>query len=101
VLKKETVSLTDKMTEFVERLSVGEITALQSLLSLEPTRGEWVVTFLAALEFSRLKKMKLHQQETYQPVYVELLEAVTNFDLNLASGFEPEPPKVNLEEIQP
>jgi segregation and condensation protein A len=91
VLKKETVSLTDKMTEFVERLSVGEITALQSLLSLEPTRGEWVVTFLAALEFSRLKKMRLHQQDTYQPVYLELIEAVTNFDLNFASGFEPEP----------
>lgn len=92
VLRKETVSLTDKMIEFVDRMGVGEIKALHSFLSLEPTRGEWVVTFLAALEFSRLKKMRLHQQATYDPVYMELIEAVKDFDLNLAQGFEPEKP---------
>jgi hypothetical protein len=32
--------------------------------------------------------MRLHQEGTYQPILVELLEALTGFDTALASGFE-------------
>ncbi len=90
VLKKETVSLTDKIKEFGDRLPLGKMTELRSLLSDFPDRPEIVVTFLASLELSRLKKMKLHQEVTFAPIYLELLQALDNFDLTSASGFDAE-----------
>ena len=88
ILKKETVSLSDKITEFATRLKVGKVEEMRALLSADPTKAEIVVTFLASLELSRLKKMRLYQQETYQTIYVELLESLEKFDSELASGFD-------------
>lgn len=47
-----------------------------------------MVTFLASLELSRLKKMRLHQEITYSPIFLELLESLKEFDLDLAASFE-------------
>ena len=88
VLKKETVSLTDKMLEFGDRLTVGKPTGMSKVLSAVPTRPEIVVTFLASLELSRLKKMRLHQQVVYEEIFMELLESLKNFNFSLATGFE-------------
>lgn len=88
ILKKETVSLTDKIMEFADLIPVGKLIELQTLLSAAPSRTEIVVTFLAALELSRLKKMRIHQEEVYSVIYLELLETLVNFDSNLASGFD-------------
>ena len=88
ILKKETVSLEDKFNDFAERLEVGKLTELSKLLSAIPTRAEVVVTFLASLELSRLRKMKMHQDGTYQAIYVELLESLKGFNSQLASGFD-------------
>lgn len=88
VLKKETVSLTDKIMEFSTRLRVGEMTEMRALISDLGSRPETVVTFLASLELSRLKKMRLYQQETYREIYLELIEALEGFNLQLASGFD-------------
>lgn len=90
ILKKETISLSEKIEEFGEKLKVGKPTGLRTLLSFVPTRQEIVVTFLASLELSRLKKMRVHQEKTYEEIYLELLESLKGFDLNLASGFEAE-----------
>ena len=48
------------------------------------------MTFLASLELSRLRKMRLHQEKTYAEIYLELLESLKNFDMNMARGFEAE-----------
>ncbi|HLD99969.1 MAG TPA: segregation/condensation protein A [Bdellovibrionota bacterium] len=88
VLKKETVSLTDKIVEFGHRLQIGKLTELRTLLSVAPSRPEIVVTFLASLELARLKKAKLYQEEVYREIYLELLETLANFNVQLASGFE-------------
>jgi segregation and condensation protein A len=90
VLRKETVSISDKIMEFSSRLSVGRLTELKELLSPIASRPETVVTFLASLELSRLKKMRLHQEGTYNPIFLELLEALQSFDMTLASGFDSE-----------
>jgi segregation and condensation protein A len=78
VLKKETVSLSDKILEFGDRLPVGELVEFRNLLSISPSRAEMVVTFLASLELSRLKKMKLYQEETYTAIYLQLLALKQN-----------------------
>ena len=87
VLQKETVSLADKIAEFAERLEVGTPMALRALLSAVPARAEIVVGFLASLELSRLRKLRVHQEGVYQPIYVELLESLKGFNLGLATGF--------------
>jgi hypothetical protein len=58
-----------------------------------PTKPEIVAAFLATLELSRLKKMRVHQEMTYAPIWLELLESLKNFDENMADGFDnPNPP---------
>jgi segregation and condensation protein A len=89
VLKKETVSLTDKILEFADRIPMGKLVEMRNFLSESPSKTEIVVTFLAALELSRLKKMRLFQEQVYSDIYMELLEVLTNFDTNLVNGFDP------------
>ncbi len=88
VLRKETVSVTDKIMEFSVKLPLHQLIELRSLLNPMPTRGEIVATFLAALELGRLKKMRLFQEEAYSAIYLELLESLLNFDTKLAESFE-------------
>ena len=90
ILEKETVSLSDKIMEFSSKLPVGKPTDLRSMMSVNPPKPEVVVTFLASLELSRLKKMRLHQDQEviYSPIFLELLETLRDFDLNLAASFE-------------
>ncbi len=88
VLKKETVSLADKIVDFADRLQIGKMTEFTKLMDAVPFRPEVVVTFLASLELSRLRKLKIHQNETYAPIYLELVECIKNFNFSLASGFD-------------
>lgn len=88
ILKKETVSLATKITHFADRLTVGKLTGMSTLIDEMKSRPEVVVTFLASLELSRLKKMRLHQEGTYQEIYVELLESIHGFNTQLATGFD-------------
>jgi segregation and condensation protein A len=88
VLRKETVSLAERIVQFGEKLSIGQVTALAQLVGEQPSRAEWVVSFLASLELSRLKKMKVYQEKTYDPIYVELLESLEGFNSQLATGFD-------------
>jgi segregation and condensation protein A len=88
VMKKETVSLAEKIKEFASKLNLNQITALQTLVADEKVRGEWVVAFLASLELSRLKKIEIHQAEVFAPIYVELVQELDSFDTTQASGFE-------------
>jgi hypothetical protein len=74
--------------EFGSHLEVGKLRELSAVVSDTGARPEWVVAFLASLELSRLKKMRLHQEVTYSTIYLELLESLKNFDLHLATGFD-------------
>ena len=88
ILRKETVSLTDKIRDFKSRLPLGKLTELARLMAESPEKNEVVVTFLASLELGRLKKLRLHQNETYAPIFLELLESLEGFDEKMASGFD-------------
>ena len=88
VMKKETVSLAEKLKEFGRRLTPHQITALSEMIEATQTRGEWVVGFLASLELSRLKKLKIYQEQPFDPIFIELLDAMIDFDVTQASGFD-------------
>ncbi len=82
------ISLSQRIIELREHLTLGEMKEMRSLLSAVPERTEIVVTFLASLELSRLKKLKLYQDGTYEPIFLELIESLETFNLGLASGFD-------------
>lgn len=88
ILRKETVSLASKIIEFRDKLKVGKVTEFRSLLSSLPTRPEIVAAFLATLELSRLRKMRVHQEAAYAEIWLELLESLNNLDANMVDGFE-------------
>lgn len=88
VLRKETVSVAEQIAVFADRLEVGKPTELRSMLSALPTIPEVVVTFLASLELSRLKKLRLYQDGAYQSIYLELLEDIKYMRLGLATEFD-------------
>lgn len=88
VLKKETVSLSDKIQQFADRLAPGRLTDFRELLSALADRSEVVVTFLASLELSRLRRLRLHQEEPFQAIFLELLQSLKDFNVDLAVGFD-------------
>lgn len=88
ILKKETVSISSKIADFANNLEIGKPKELRSILSADPSKAEVVVTFLASLELSRLRRLRVHQELTYSPIYLELIASLENFDLNMASGFD-------------
>ena len=88
VMKKETVSLQEKIQEFIRKLPPQKIMALETLISDTKLRGDWVVGFLAALELSRLRKLLIHQEKTFDPIYVEMIEDMIHFDSRQISGFD-------------
>jgi segregation and condensation protein A len=104
VLRKETVSLSSKITDFADKLTMNEITAMRSLISALPTKGEWVVTFLASLELARMKKVKVFQEGNYQDIYVQMIDKIEAYEIKLANGFDDpnvEPPvDKDLAEVQ-
>ncbi len=101
ILKKETVSISDKIMEFKIFLHIGEMKLFNDLFQKNSGRGEVVVTFLSSLELSRLKILALHQQEIYGPLYLELLKALNDFDISNAIGFNSPPAKTSTPEPQP
>lgn len=88
LLKKETVSLSDRIMQLGDRLEIGKVTNMEDLMEVNPLKPEKVVTFLAALELSRLSMMKTYQDGTYQAIFVELLESLQSFNVRLATGFD-------------
>ena len=88
ILKKETVSLAEKILDFADRMEIGKLTGLRALLRDPNSRPETVVSFLASLELGRLRKMRLHQEKAYEEIYVELLESIKGFNTDLARGFD-------------
>ncbi|MDR3608399.1 MAG: segregation/condensation protein A [Oligoflexia bacterium] len=94
VLRKETVSIAGKIVEFRDRLKAGQLTGLHSLLVDQNSEAEAVVTFLASLELSRMRKMRLHQERTYAEIYLELLESL--HDINESDAFEFDTPNSEI-----
>jgi segregation and condensation protein A len=88
ILKKETVSLSEKIVDFADKIDLGEMKELRSLMRNSHDKPEIVVTFLAALELARLKRFKVHQEKTYSEIWVEVVQSLKNFNLDLASGFD-------------
>lgn len=90
VVKRDRLSIKEKLIELKNNLSVGSKTTLDKLINNKESTEETVITFISLLELARLQKLDVFQNEEMGEVYVEVKEALDSFDVETADGFDPE-----------
>lgn len=108
VVKRDRLSIKEKLKFLKSNLKVGEQTTFDSLLeqdgnfkATEPAaEGEEVkssmdnivITFISLLELARLKRINVFQNEDRSTIYVNVVRSLEDFDVEQANGFEDENP---------
>lgn len=93
VVKRDRLSIKEKLIELKNRLEVGAKTTLTQLINEQNDRDEVVITFISLLELARLHKLNVFQNEPGGDIYVEVTDSLESFDVETADGFEPEDEK--------
>lgn len=96
VVKRDRLSIKEKLIELKNRLEVGAKTTLAQLLNIAGDRDETVITFISILELARLNKLDVFQNEHTGDIYVEVVNSLDSFDVETADGFEPEDQKEEI-----
>jgi segregation and condensation protein A len=73
VIDFERFSITEKISELMDRLKVHERLTFHEIFEPDTSRAELIITFLAILEMTRLRLTRLIQAEPLAPIYIELL----------------------------
>lgn len=91
VVKRDRISIKEKLIALKNTLKVGVMTEFDSLLDKTQTGViDKVITFISLLELARLKRLEVFQNETMGTIYIEVKEDLQSFDVDTADGFEPE-----------
>lgn len=91
VVKRDRVSIKEKLIHLKEQLKMGETVEFDRLLDPNETSViDKVITFISLLELARLKQLQVYQNEAMGTIYVEVKEDLSSFDVNTADGFDPE-----------
>jgi segregation and condensation protein A len=90
VIKRDRLSIKEKLKFLKEKLSVGEHTELNSLIESDKGIIDIVITFISLLELARLKKVEIFQNEDRGNIYVDVVSSLDSFDVETANGFEAE-----------
>ena len=90
VIKRDRLSIKEKLQFLKDYLKKGERTDFEHLLDRDGKRAvdNILITFISILELARLKKVSIFQNEHTGNIYLDVLESLENFDVNLADGFE-------------
>jgi segregation and condensation protein A len=96
VVKRDRLSIKEKLIELKQNLEVGAQTTLQKLINVEKGQNDIVITFISLLELARLNKLDIFQNEAMGEIYVEVKESLDQFDVETADGFEPEEENENI-----
>ena len=73
-IKKEPVSLEDKITSVMDYARKHRKFSFRKMLESQPDRLEVVVTFLALLELMKIGKIQLIQEHLFDDMEIETLE---------------------------
>lgn len=90
-IKKEPVSLEDKILTVLGYARKHRSFSFRQMLERQSDKLEVVVTFLAILELMKMGKIQLTQEHTFDDMYIETLEAEgeeTELDLEEIAGLE-------------
>lgn len=92
VLKRDRLSIKEKLQFLKSHLTVGERFDFENLLEIdgEPGIDNIVITFISLLELARLKKITVFQNENFGNIYVNVSKSLDDFDIETANGFEEE-----------
>lgn len=91
VVKRDRLSIKEKLVRLKSMLKVGETTQFDRLLDENETGIiDKVITFISLLELARLKKLQIFQNEDMGNIYIEVKESLDSFDPETANGFDPE-----------
>lgn len=91
VVKRDRLSIKEKLVALKTMLKEGETTQFDSLLDKNETGIiDKVITFISLLELARLKKLQIFQNEDQGAIYIEVKESLDSFDPESANGFDPE-----------
>ncbi len=86
-IKGEEVTVSDKMEELLELTRTRKKFLFTDLFEgKQVTVRLLVATFIAVLELTRLKKLRVRQDEAYADIHVEAVEDTVNPDGTLAEG---------------
>ncbi|GAC1574939.1 MAG: hypothetical protein NVS3B20_06570 [Polyangiales bacterium] len=66
------ITITERIHELCEVLRMRPKLAFDELFAGHQTRSEYVITFLALLEMTRLRMTRVFQSEPYSPIHIEL-----------------------------
>lgn len=110
VVKRDRLSIKEKLKFLKSNLKVGEQTTFDTLLEQDGRAEEGkdpidniVITFISLLELARLKRINIFQNEDRSTIYVDVTKSLEDFDVDQANGFEEEgattPPPATEEEV--
>lgn len=86
-IKGEEVTVSDKMEELLQLIESRKSFLFTDLFEGKPVTVRLLVaTFIAVLELTRLKKLRVRQDEAFADIHVEAVENTVNADGTLAEG---------------
>lgn len=71
-IKRQTLSLREKMVHILERLTPGEHIRFEQLFSIDEGREGVVISFVAILELMRDGLIKIVQHDSFAPIHVKV-----------------------------
>ena len=74
-VQRETLSVRERMSKVLEKLSADDFTDYTSLFTIEEGRRGVVVTFLAILELMKEQLIELVQSDTFAAIYVKAVSS--------------------------
>lgn len=92
VVKRDRLSIKEKLIFLKSYMQEGVQTNFMELVENggEMDTDNVVITFISLLELARLKKISIFQNEDKGNIYVDVIETLADFDVDVANGFEPE-----------
>jgi segregation and condensation protein A len=98
VVKRDRISIKEKLVSLKNNLKMGVKTEFTKLLDAEKFGdGDKVITFISLLELARLNKIEVYQNEDLGSIYVEVVEALDDFNVETATGFDDEEAEAEIE----
>ncbi len=90
VVKRDRLSIKERLQSLQHFLKKGEQTELEKIIDHDGDRSfeNIVITFISLLELARLQKVSIFQNENFSAVYVDVLESLENFNVEMANGFD-------------
>ncbi len=91
VVKRDRISIKEKLIQLKLVLKQGETVEFDKIIGATPEEQEdltnIIISFISILELARLKKLSVFQNENNKTLYINVLDSLENFDVDLANDF--------------